>query len=186
MVTEFVTLDGVVEDPGGGDDLDRGGWAFDYDRGDLGNQFKFDELLEAEVQLLGRATYEGFAESWPSREGRFADRMNTMPKFVVSRTLEDARWQNTTVLRGDVVDEVRELKRRVGGVILVAGSAQLVRTLIGNDLVDELRLMVFPVVLGSGARLFGETRSAKSFRLVESKRASDCLILTFRAAERRD
>ena len=182
VVTEFVTLDGVIAAPGGGEDFDRGGWAFDYDRGDVGNQFKLNELHEAEAQLLGRVTYEGFAEAWPTREGPFAERMNAMPKYVLSSTLDSAGWENTTVLRGNLVDEVVDLKRRVPGVILVAGSARLVRALIDHDLVDELRLMVFPVVLGAGERLFGETGAPKSFELVSSQRARDCLILTLHAS----
>ncbi len=168
VVTEFISLDGVVEDPGGSENFERGGWAFDFDRGEGGDKFKLDELTEAEVHLLGRVTYEGFAEAWPSRSGDFADKLNNDRKCVVSSTLTDPEWNNTTVLGGDAAEEVAKLKQETDGVILVAGSVQLVQTLIENDLVDELRLMVFPVVLGSGKRLFGDTAEAKSFSLVDA------------------
>ncbi len=183
VVTEFVSLDGIIEAPGGGEDYKHAGWTFEIDRGDEGNQFKLDETLEAEVQLLGRVTYEGFADAWPSREGEFADKLNTMPKYVVSSTLEDAPWNNSTVLRGDVAEEVARLKREVDGVILVAGSAQLVQALIEHDLVDELRLMVFPVLLGSGKRLFGEVNEKKSWRLTGSRTLGDGIaLLTYEPA----
>src|SRR3954469_2104026 len=128
-VTEFVSVDGVFEDPGGAENYEHGGWTFGYDRGEDGNQFKLDELTEAEVQLLGRVTYEGFAAAWPSRDGPFADKLNRDPKYVVSTTLEDPTWENTTVVSGDVVAEIASLKQRTGGTILVAGSGTLVRTL---------------------------------------------------------
>jgi dihydrofolate reductase len=169
VVTEFVSVDGVFEDPGGVEGYEHGGWTFEYDRGDDGNRFKLDELLEAEVQLLGRVTYEAFAEAWPSREGEFADKLNHDPKYVASTTLTDPEWQNTTVISGDVADEVAKLKYRTGGVILVAGSATLVRTLLEADLVDELRLMVFPTVLGRGKRLFPDGIDRRKLRLVESR-----------------
>ena len=160
VVTEFVSLDGVMEDPGGSEDFEHGGWTFRFDRGPEGDQFKLDELMEAEAQLLGRVTYEAFARAWPTMQDPvgFADKMNEMPKYVVSTTLrdEDARWDNSTVIRGDVVSEVRALKGRLQGDLLVAGSTTLVQTLLERRLVDELRLMVFPIVLGSGKRLFGE------------------------------
>jgi dihydrofolate reductase len=168
VVTEFISLDGVIEDPGGSEDYRYGGWTFEIDRGEEGNQFKLDETFEAEAQLLGRVTYEGFAEAWPSREGEFADKFNSMPKYVVSSTLGEPDWNNSTVLRGDVAEEVAKLKSEIDGVILVAGSAQLVQALIDNDLVDELRLMVFPVVLGEGKRLFGEVSEKKSLHLADS------------------
>jgi dihydrofolate reductase len=184
VVTEFVSLDGVVEDPGGSGDFKHGGWSFEISRGEEGDKFKLDETMQADAQLLGRVTFEGFAEAWPSREGEFADKFNTMPKYVVSSTLEDPDWENSTVLRGDVAEEVAKLKQEVDGVILVAGSVQLVQALIDNDLVDELRLMVFPVVLGSGKRLFGETSDKKSLRLADSKMVGDGVaILTYRPAE---
>src|SRR6478609_71291 len=137
VVTEFVSLDGVFEDPGGAEDYEYGGWTFEYDRGDDGNKFKLDELMDAEVQLLGRVTYEGFAEAWPSREGDFADKLNNDPKYVVSSTLENPTWQNTTVISSDVAKQVAALKARTKGVILVAGSGTLVRELLAEDLVDE-------------------------------------------------
>jgi dihydrofolate reductase len=173
VVTEFASLDGVVEDPGGSEDFKYGGWSFEFSRGDDGDKFKLDETMEAEAQLLGRVTYEGFADAWPSREGPFADKFNTMPKYVVSSTLEDPEWANSTVLKGDVAEEVGKLKQEVDGVILVAGSVQLVQALIEHDLVDELRLMVFPVVLGAGKRLFGETSDKKGLRLTDSKTVGD-------------
>src|SRR5256885_2233246 len=134
VVTEFVSLDGVFEDPGGGEDYEHGGWTFEYDRGDDGNKFKLDELMEADAQLLGRVTYEGFAEAWPSREGEFADKLNNDPKYVVSTTLENPGWQNTTVISGDVTGEIARLKERIDGSILVAGSGSLVGTLLEADL----------------------------------------------------
>ena len=173
VVTEFVSLDGVMEDPGGAESFRHGGWTFQIDRGDEGNKFKLDEALSAEALLLGRVTYEGFAEAWPTREGEFADKFNTMPKYVVSSTLEKPEWNNSTVLRGDVAEEVAKLKGEKEGDIVVHGSGRLVQTLVENDLVDELRLMVFPVVLGTGKRLFGETSDKKPLRLVDSKVVGD-------------
>jgi dihydrofolate reductase len=173
VVTEFVSLDGVVEDPGGAEDFKYSGWSFEFNRGDEGNQFKLDETLSSDALLLGRVTYEGFAAAWPSREGEFADKFNTMPKYVVSSTLEEPEWSNSTVLKGDVVEEVAKLKQEQDGEIVVHGSPRLVQTLIEHDLVDELRLMVFPVVLGSGKRLFGETSDKKALRLVDSKVVGD-------------
>ena len=173
VVTEFVSLDGVVEDPGGAEDFKYGGWSFEYQRGEEGDKFKLDEALEAEALLLGRVTYQGFADAWPSRDGEFADKFNTMPKYVVSSTLENPEWNNSTLLEGDAVAEVSKLRKDVDGDIVVHGSAQLVQTLIENDLVDELRLMVFPVILGSGKRLFGETSDKKPLRLVDSKVVGD-------------
>jgi len=161
VATEFISLDGVIEDPGGSEDFVHGAWTFEFDRGDEGNRFKLDELEEAEAQLLGRVTYEGFADAWPEREGDpnmggFAKKMNTMPKYVYSTTLVSADWQNTTVLSGDFAADIRKVKDAVDGVVLVAGSASLVQGLIANDLLDELRLMVFPVTLGGGKRLFAD------------------------------
>jgi dihydrofolate reductase len=182
VVTEFVSLDGVIEAPGGGEDFKHAGWTFEIDRGEEGDKFKFDELVEAEAQLLGRRTYEGFAAAWPQMEDEagFAEKMNSMPKYVVSSTLREAEWSNSTVLDGDFVAEIEKLKREVDGVILVAGSAQLVQGLVENDLVDELRLMVFPVVLGSGKRLFGETTGKKPLKLTDSTTVGDGIsILTY-------
>ena len=173
VVTEFMSLDGVVEDPGGSENFKYGGWSFEIDGGDEGPQFKLDETRASEALLLGRVTYEGFAEAWPSRDGEFADRFNAMPKYVVSSTLEEPEWNNSTVLKGDVANEVAKLKQEQDGDIVVHGSARLVQTLIEQDLVDEFRLMVFPVVLGSGKRLFGETSDKKPLRLVDSKVVGD-------------
>lgn len=169
VVTEFVSVDGVFEDPGGAEGYEHGGWTFEYDRGDDGNQFKVDELMAADVQLLGRVTYEGFAEAWPSREGEFADKLNSDPKYVVSTTLKDPAWRNTTVISDNVTEEIANLKERTNGSILVAGSGTLVGTLLGADLVDELRLMVFPTVLGRGKRLFPDGIDRLKLKLAESK-----------------
>jgi dihydrofolate reductase len=182
VVTEFISLDGVIEAPGGGEEFEHGGWTFEIDRGAEGDKFKLDELLEAEAQLLGRRTYEGFAAAWPrmNDEAGFAEKMNGMPKYVVSSTLEEAEWNNTTVLSGDFAEEIAKLKQEVDGVILVAGSAQLVQGLIEHGLVDELRLMVFPVVLGSGKRLFGPSAEKTPLQLTDSKTVGDGIaILTY-------
>ena len=173
VVTEFVSLDGVVEDPGGAEGFKYGGWSFEYERGDEGDRFKLDEALDAEALLLGRVTYEGFADAWPSREGEFADKFNSMPKYVVSSTLTDPEWNNSTVLDGDVAEEVSKLRQEQDGEIVVHGSVRLVQTLLDHDLVDELRLMVFPVVLGTGKRLFGETADKKGLRLADSRTVGD-------------
>jgi dihydrofolate reductase len=173
VVTEFISVDGVVEDPGGSEDFKYGGWAFEFKRGDDGDQFKLDETRNSAALLLGRTTYEGFAESWPSREGEFADLFNNMPKYVVSSTLQDPEWTNTTVLDGDLAEEVSKLRAEQDGDIVVHGSAQLVQGLLDKGLVDELRLMVFPVVLGSGKRLFGETSDKHGLRLTDSKTVGD-------------
>jgi len=169
VVTEFVSIDGVFEDPGGSENFEHGGWSFDYDRGDDGDRFKLDELTESDVQLLGRKTYEGFAAAWPSREGEFADKLNNDPKYVVSNTITDPEWQNTTVISGDAVEGVRKLKDETDGTILVAGSGSLVAALLGADLVDELRLMVFPTILGQGQRLFPDGIDRLKLKLAESR-----------------
>ena len=171
VVTEFVSLDGVMEDPGGAEDFEHGGWTFEIDRGE-GDAFKLEETRATEALLLGRVTYEGFAAAWPSREGEFADKFNSMPKYVVSSTLHDPEWNNTTVLSGDLTEEVSNMKERHDGDVVVHGSRQLVQALVDRDLVDELRLMVFPVVLGTGKRLFGES-GKKRLRLVDSKVVGD-------------
>ena len=173
VVTEFVSLDGVVEDPGGSENFRHGGWTFEIERGEDGDKFKLDEAFEADALLLGRKTYEGFAAAWPSRDGEFADKFNNMPKYVVSSTLKNPEWTNSTVLDGDLREEVSKLRQEPGGDIVVHGSAQLVQALIENDLVDELRVMVFPVVLGRGKRLFGETSDKKRLRLTDSKTVGD-------------
>jgi len=169
VVTEFVSVDGVFEDPGGSEHYEHGGWTFDYDRGDEGNAFKLDELTDAGVHLLGRITYEGFAAAWPSREGPFADKLNGDPKVVVSTTLTDPQWNNTTVIDGDVVERIRRLRNDTDGNVLVAGSGTLVGTLLEADLVDELRLMVFPTILGRGRRLFPEDIDRLKLTLAESR-----------------
>jgi dihydrofolate reductase len=161
VVTEFISLDGVIEDPGGSEDFVHGGWTFEIERGEEGDRFKLGELEEAAAQLFGRVTYEGFAEFWPEREGDaemggFAKTMNTMPKYVYSKTLTTADWNNTTILSGDLAADIAKVRDEVDGVILVAGSAQLAQGLLAADLLDELRLMVFPVVLGGGKRLFAD------------------------------
>src|SRR5437899_12846494 len=156
IVSEFVTLDGVMEAPGGETTHPHSGWVIDY-AGPEQEKYKLEETLAAEILLIGRVTYESFAGAWPNYTGEFADKMNSMPKFVVSRTLTDPAWNNTIVLQGDVVNDVTELKAQDGGPILVAGSKTLVHTLLDNDLVDELRLMVFPVTIGYGLRVFPET-----------------------------
>lgn len=185
VVTEFVSLDGVMEAPGSGEDFKHAGWTFQIDRGEEGNKFKLDETMATEALLLGRVTYEGFAAAWPSRDGEFADKFNNMPKYVVSSTLKDPSWNNSTVIDGrDVIGGVRKLRETPGGDIVVHGSAMLVQTLLEHDLLDELRLMVFPVVLGSGKRLFGETTDKKGLRLADSKVVGDGVaILTYQRQE---
>jgi dihydrofolate reductase len=169
VVTEFVSLDGVMEDPGGSEGTKHAGWSFEISRGEEGDKFKLDETMASDALLLGRVTYEGFAEAWPSRDGEFADKFNTMPKYVVSSTLRDPEWSNSTVLRGDLVEEVTRISEQHDGDVVVHGSARLVQALLENDLVDELRLMVFPVVLGSGKRLFGETSAKKRLQLTSAQ-----------------
>ena len=184
VVTEFVSLDGVMEDPGGSERFKHGGWSFKIDTGE-GMTFKVEETMASDALLLGRVTYEGFAEAWPTRDGEFADRFNSMPKHVVSSTLERAEWNNSDVLEGDLEAGVARLKEQYEGDVVVHGSATLVQALIERDLVDELRLMVFPVVLGSGKRLFGETSDAKRLQLSDTRTVGDgVVILTYgRAAE---
>jgi dihydrofolate reductase len=177
VVTEFVSLDGVMEDPGGAEDFKYGGWTFEIDRGDDGNKYKLDETMQADALLLGRTTYEGFAAAWPQREGEFADKFNTMPKYVVSSTLKDPEWTNTTVISGDVPAEIRKLRDEFDGELQVAGSRQLVQTLLENDLVDELHLMVFPVVLGAGEQVWGETSEKKPLTLSNSTVVGDGVVI---------
>jgi dihydrofolate reductase len=184
VVSQFITVDGVAEDPGGSEDFERGGWAFKFDRGPEGDKFKLDEAMGSDALLLGRRTYEGFASAWPSRTGEFADKYNGMPKYVVSTTLEDPSWSNSTVIAGDVPQSVARLKDEIDGDILVNGSIQLVQTLLENDLVDELRLMVFPTVLGAGKRMFGDTPAPASLRLVDSSPAGETMILIYAPAAR--
>ena len=173
VVTEFISLDGVVEDPGGSENFKHSGWSFEISRGDEGDKFKLDETMASDALLLGRVTYEGFAEAWPPRDGEFADKFNNMPKYVVSSTLEEPAWNNSTVLEGDLTEAVADVREKYDGDIVVHGSAQLVQALLEQGLVDELRLMVYPVVLGSGKRLFGETTDKVPLRLVDSKTVGD-------------
>jgi dihydrofolate reductase len=165
----FVSLDGVVQDPAGNEGFRLGGWVGPLkDRPDLSN-LALDEALGAEALLLGRRSYEFLAGLWPARSGELADRLNSLPKYVVSSTLEDPGWNNSTVLKGDVVNQVSKLKQELNGEIVVPASFQLLHTLLEHDLVDELRLMIIPVVLGAGERLFGETTERKPMRLVDSQ-----------------
>ena len=184
VVTEFVSLDGVVEDPGGSEDFKYGGWSFEFDRGPEGNEFKLEETRASEALLLGRVTYEGFADAWPSRADEYADKFNSMPKYVVSSTLTQPGWANSTVVEADdLVEAVSKLRQEAGGDVVVHGSAQLAQALIEHDLVDELRLMVFPVILGTGKRLFGDPGEKKTLRLVDSKVVGDgVVILTYATA----
>jgi dihydrofolate reductase len=182
VVSQFVSVDGVIQDPGGSEGWDRGGWAFKYDRGPEGNQFKLDEVMAADALLLGRVTYEGFAAAWPSREGEFADKFNGMRKYVVSTTLGEPEWNNSVVISSDVAGAVAKARDEHDGDILVNGSAQLVQTLMEHGLVDEYRLMVFPVVLGGGQRLFTDGPGSTALRLAESKPAGECLILIYHPA----
>ena len=179
VVSQFVTLDGVIEDPGGSEGWERGGWAFQYDRGDVGDAFKLDEVMASEALLLGRTTFEGFAEAWPSREGDFADTFNGMRKYVVSSTIGEPGWNNSRVITGDIAGEVRKLRAAPGGDILVNGSGRLVSLLLDEGLIDELRLMLFPVVLGGGKRLFSDGSAPRSLQLTESRPAGETLILIY-------
>ena len=173
IVTEFVSLDGVMEAPGGGEDYKHAGWTFEINRGEEGNKFKIKETSDSEALLLGRITYEGFAKAWPSVKNDFADKFNSMPKYVVSSTLKRADWNNSTILNGDVTEEITKLKKKLKGNIVVHGSARLVQALVANDLIDELRLMVFPVILGSGKKLFDEMNGKKSMKLISSQTVGD-------------
>jgi dihydrofolate reductase len=183
VVTEFVSLDGVMQAPGG-EDFKYKGWSFEFDRGDDGNQFKLDETRSADALLIGRTTYESFAGAWPQREGEFADKFNSMPKFVVSTTLGDAEWNNTTVLdSGDATAQVRKLKEEFDGELQVPGSHRLVQELIESDLVDQINLMVFPVVLGTGMKVFEDKSERRNLRLKESKVVGDgVLVLVYERA----
>jgi dihydrofolate reductase len=186
VVTEFVSVDGVMQDPGGDSTWRHAGWTFQIKQGQEGADFKLNETRNSEALLLGRVTYQGFAKAWPSVEGEFGDMFNNMPKYVISSTLDKAEWNNTTVLKGDVVKEVSKLRQKPGGDIVVHGSAQLVQTLLEHDLVDELRLMVFPVILGSGKRLFGDTSDKKTMTLADSKTfGAGVTLLTYRPAAKK-
>jgi len=185
VISENVSLDGVIQDPAGVEGFRLGGWV-----GRIGSQGReeaakvaLDEALGAEAFLLGRRSYEFLAARWPSRSGPFADRLNSMPKYVVSSTLEAPAWNNTTVLKGDVIDDVSKLKQEINGEILVAASFQLWHTLLEHDLVDELRLMVYPVVLGAGERLFGQTSDKKSMRLISTRTVDDLALLIYQPVQ---
>jgi dihydrofolate reductase len=178
VVTEFVSLDGVMEAPGG-EDFKYPGWSFEFDRGDDGNQFKLDETMQADALLIGRRTYESFAGAWPKRTGEFADKFNSMPKFVVSTTLKDPEWNNTTVLdSGDATAQVRRLKEEFDGELQVPGSHRLVQELIESDLVDQFNLMIFPVILGTGKRAFDEKPEWRKLTLKESKVVGDGVVVS--------
>ncbi len=186
VVSEFVTLDGVMEDPGGAEGFEHGGWAFRFDRGAEGDRFKLDEVMDAEAMLLGRVTYEGFAAAWPERtdDAGFADKMNGMRKYVVSSTLADPSWNNSVVLSGDLADEAAKLRAEHRGDIVVGGSRTLVQGLARENLVDEYRLMVFPTLLGSGKRLFGEGGEPVRLELAEARPVGKdgVVVLTYRPA----
>jgi dihydrofolate reductase len=181
VVSDNVSLDGVIQDPAGDEGFGRGGWVgLIKDRPELG-KLALDEALGSEAMLMGRRTYEWFAARWPSRTGELADRLNELPKFVLSSALERPSWSNSTVLRGDLLDEVSKLKENLAGEIVVPASARMVRAFIEHDLVDELRLKIFPVVLGAGERLFGETSGKRTMRLVDCRTLDrDTTFLTYR------
>ncbi len=187
VVSEYVTLDGVMEDPGGAEKFKHGGWSFQFWNEEAA-KFKFDELFASDALLLGRVTYQGFAKAWPSvtdKEG-FADRMNSVPKYVVSRTLKKVEWNSSRLIKGNIAAEVGKLKRQPGKDILVAGSGKLVRTLMQHDLIDEYRIMVHPVVLGSGKRLFGEATGMKALKLVGARTfSSGIVVLTYQPTGKR-
>ena len=184
VVTEFVSLDGVMEAPGGEPNFKYPGWTFEFERGDDGNEFKLEETRSADGLLLGRRTYESFAGAWPQREGEVAEKFNAMPKFVVSTTLEDPGWNNTTGLgSGDAAAEVRRLKEEFDGELQVPGSHRLVQALIEADLVDQINLMVFPVILGTGKKAFEETPDRRNLQLKESKVVGNgVLVVTYERA----
>ena len=184
IVSEFVTLDGVMDDPGGAEKTKGGGWAFQFARGPEGDQFKLEETMAAGALLLGRVTYEGFAAAWPGRTGEFADKMNSMPKYVVSTTLKEASWNNSKVIKKNVLEEISGLKAMAGGDILVAGSGELVKTLLEHELVDTLRLMVYPVILGSGKRLFREGLGRLALRLEQAKEVGEGIMIMVYEVER--
>jgi len=177
VLTEFISLDGVVEAPGG-EDFKYPDWSFEFDRGADGERFKEDEAYEADALLLGRKTYEGFAEAWPQYEGELADKYNTMPKYVVSGTLTDPEWNNTTVLNGDLVQEVSRLKRDVDGEISVAGSIRLAQALLAHDLVDEIHLMTSPVILGHGRSLWTQTPDKTAWTVTDATVYGDSVLVT--------
>jgi dihydrofolate reductase len=184
VVSEFITLDGVIDSPGGEPEFERSGWAFQFDRGPDGEKFKFDELMAAGALLLGRITYQAFAKAWPTMEGTgvFGEKMNSIPKYVASTTLQSTEWSPSTIIGADLPGEVAELKEKIEGDILVNGSGQLVRSLMEHNLIDEYRLQVFPVVLGAGKRLFADSGNSTPLRLVDTAPAGETLILTYHPA----
>jgi len=177
VVTEYISVDGVVEAPSGPEPFERAGWTDAFSRSPQRDQFKVDETMPSAALLLGRVTYEGFAPVWPQFEGEFADKFNSMPKYVISSTLESPEWNNTTVLRGSVIDEVVKLKEKYEGDIVVHGSPQLAQTLIEHDLVDAIHLQVYPVVVGAGKRLFAETSATKRLQLTDAKTVGDGVLI---------
>jgi len=183
VVTEFISLDGVVEAPGG-EGFRYPDWSFEFDRGPDGERFKEEEALGSAALLLGRKTYEGFAEAWPQYEGELADKYNGMPKYVVSSTLTDPEWNNSSVLSGDLVDQVTRLKRDVDGEISVPGSIQLAQGLLAHDLVDEIHLMSFPVILGYGRRLWAQTPDKTTWRLTDTTTYGDGVLVTIHTRDR--
>jgi dihydrofolate reductase len=182
VVTEYISVDGVVEAPSGTENFERVGWTDAFSRGPEGDQFKLDETRASDALLLGRVTYDGFAPVWPQYEGELADKFNGMPKYVVAQTLSNPEWNNTTVLTGDVVEEVTRLKEQYEGDIVVHGSPQLAQTLIEHDLVDALHLQVYPVIVGAGKRLFSDTTATKRLRLAEARTVGDVHILIYERA----
>jgi dihydrofolate reductase len=182
VVTEYISVDGVVEAPSGTENFERVGWTDAFSRGPEGDQFKLDETRASDALLLGRVTYDGFAPVWPQYEGELADKFNGMPKYVVSQTLSNPEWNNTTVFTGDVVEEVTRLKEQYEGDIVVHGSPQLAQTLIEHDLVDALHLQVYPVIVGAGKRLFSDTTATKRLRLAEARTVGDVHILIYEQA----
>jgi dihydrofolate reductase len=182
VVTEYISVDGVVEAPSGTENFERVGWTDAFSRGPEGDQFKLDETRASDALLLGRVTYDGFAPVWPQYEGELADKFNSMPKYVVSRTLSNPEWNNTTVLTDDVVEEVTRLKEQYEGDIVVHGSPQLAQTLIEHDLVDALHLQVYPFIVGAGKRLFSDTTATKRLRLAEARTVGDVHILIYERA----
>lgn len=183
VVSEYVTLDGVMQDPGGGEGFEHGGWSFQF-WSEESAKFKFDELFASDALLLGRVTYQGFAAAWPTMAGtgEYGDRMNSLPKYVVSTTLQEVTW-NASLINGNIAEEVSRLKQQPGQDMLVFGSGELVQTLMQHDLIDEYRLMVHPVVLGSGKRLFRDGSAPQVFRLVETKAfSSGIVVLSYQPA----
>jgi dihydrofolate reductase len=170
VVTEFMTLDGVMEDPGGAEKMKYGGWSGQY-WNEEAQQYKFDELFATDALLLGRVTYEGFAAAWPTMtdEDEFADRMNSLPKYVISKTLDHVEWNNSILIKGDVIEELSKLKQESGQDIIIHGSGELIHSLLQHDLIDEFRFMVFPIILGEGKRLFKETDELNRLKLLETK-----------------